>query len=81
MQDPEQKMADTDVKRIEDVEGLRARIRQWQDLYDERDAIGYDPKRHTAQSPEHRRYTRITWDIHRVEEMLFANWDTVGSSK
>lgn len=70
-------MGDIDTKRIEDVEALRARIRRWQDLYEERDAIGFDPKRHDAHSPEHRRYTRITWDIHRIEDELFANWDTM----
>ena len=70
-------MAEIDTKRIEDVEALRARIRTWQELYEERDGIGYDPKRHTAFSPEHRRYTRITWDIHRIEDDLFTNWDTM----
>lgn len=70
-------MADTNTRQVNDIDGLRARIRQWQELYEERDAIGYDPKRHPLMSPEHRRHTRITWDIHTIEDQLFSSWDTV----
>lgn len=72
-------MGDIDTKRIDEVEALRTRIAQWQELYEERDSISYDPKRHMAFSPEHRRYTRITWDIHVIEDELFSNWDTVST--
>jgi hypothetical protein len=71
-------MGETDTKARE-IEGLRTRIRQWQELYEERDGIGYDPKQHSAHSPEHRRYARITWDIHRIEDDLFASWDATPS--